>query len=148
MSRFKMVKWNIGWQILSGWSRGYPKTFRTEPRVLPARRHGCPAKQGLHTTNNATNVLRWTLIIDPGWILSWNFQGVAHTTPVYQPRGAPKATAAYDPFVRPNPLEFAAAQGQVVVKEVRRSWKVERPLTKRSTCRVQAQPFMICRVQT
>jgi len=45
------------------------------------------------------------------------YSGVAHTTPVYQPRGAPKAAAAYDPFVRPNPLEFAAAQGQVVVKE-------------------------------
>ena len=61
-------------------------------------------------------------LIEPGWILSWNFQGVAHTTPVYQPRGqAPKAAAGYDPFVRPNPLEFAAAQGQVVVKEVRRS---------------------------
>merc|ERR550517_318130 len=46
------------------------------------------------------------------------YSGVAHTTPVYQPRGqAPKAAAGYDPFVRPNPLEFAAAQGQVVVKE-------------------------------
>merc|ERR1719278_2206250 len=43
------------------------------------------------------------------------FSGVAQTTPVYRPQGAPKA--AYDPFVRPNPLEFAAAQGQVVVKE-------------------------------
>jgi len=44
------------------------------------------------------------------------FSGVAQTTPVYRPQGAPKAPA-YDPFVRPNPLEFAAAQGQVVVKE-------------------------------
>ena len=44
--------------------------------------------------------------------------GVAQTTPVYRPQSPPKAQTAYDPFVRPNPLEFAAAQGQVVVKEV------------------------------
>ena len=43
--------------------------------------------------------------------------GVAQTTPVYRPQRAPKVPT-YDPFVRPNPLEFAAAQGQVVVKEV------------------------------
>ena len=42
---------------------------------------------------------------------------VQQTTPVYRPQGSPKVPA-YDPFVRPNPLEFAAAQGQVVVKEV------------------------------
>merc|ERR1712088_430449 len=34
----------------------------------------------------------------------------------YRPQRAPKVPT-YDPFVRPNPLEFAAAQGQVVVKE-------------------------------
>jgi len=44
------------------------------------------------------------------------FSGVAQTTPVYRPQRAPKVPT-YDPFVRPNPLEFAAAQGQVVVKE-------------------------------
>ena len=43
--------------------------------------------------------------------------GVAPTAPVYQPPA--KAQAGYDPFVqRPNPLQFAAAHGQVVVKEV------------------------------
>ena len=146
MSRFKMLKWN--YKFFQAGREVTPRHFAQNPGFYPQEDMVAPPNRGFIPPTmppmysgglSQENLAEFY----PGT------SKVLPTLPQCTSREEPQkpqqlTTRLFDRTLLSSPLPKD--------KWLWKRWggveKVKRPLTKRSTCRVQAQPFMICRVQT